>query len=282
MVQLYISAGVRQILYSATRRPKNSMKIKHLISPVQYHGSVHCSCHALWWNLISVETDEPFQHLNFHDRWWKIMIIEGTWLWRSLFPRLCHLIDRYVLQSLKLQKMLFVIPVLCQSVDTWRCDVHHYWLWEARCLVNYIFDIQRSLHCFSYIQITLFSYPLKHLPTLLLPSNFSHNIATATWGAFFLHLSGLQTSINSSAAVPFTSLSSTKSCPVSTLIGRWRLFALSTVSCVFSLKGERSQSLDRDQPPHQSWPKIACLSLPVLSLSASSLSHWLFFCFSYG
>ena len=69
------------------------------------------------------ETNEPFQHLNFHDGWWKNMITEDTWLGLALLSRLCHSIDscahRQVLQSLKLQKMLFGMSVLCQSVDTW-------------------------------------------------------------------------------------------------------------------------------------------------------------------
>lgn len=152
------------VLDKYSLRLKNLMKIKYLISPVQYHGLVHCSCHALWWNLISVETDKPFQRLNFHDGRWKIMII-GCGAHYSL--------DFAIeLTAGNRLKLLFVIPILCQSVDTWRRDVHHYCLWEARCLVNYIFDMQWSLHCFSYIQITLFSYPLKHLPTLLLPSIF--------------------------------------------------------------------------------------------------------------
>jgi len=51
------------------------------------------------------ETDEPFQHLNFHDGWWKNMITEDTWLWLALLSRLCHSIDscahRQVSQSFR-------------------------------------------------------------------------------------------------------------------------------------------------------------------------------------
>ena len=68
-----------------------------------------------------------------------------------------------------------------------------------------------------------------------------------------------------------------ESCPVSTLIGQWRLFASSTVSCVSSLKGERSQSLGRDQPPHQSWLPQPYLSLTPGTFFISQLTpHWLF------
>jgi len=72
------------------------MKIRHLTSLVQYHGSEHCSCDE---NVISVETDEPFTGPNFHNVWWRIMITEGTRLWLTLFSRLCHSIDRQVSQS---------------------------------------------------------------------------------------------------------------------------------------------------------------------------------------
>ena len=81
------------------------------------------------------------------------MIIEEIRLWLTLFSRLCHSMntagDRQVLQSVKLQEILFKLWVLCQVVDTWRCSVHHYCLWEARCLISHIFDIHWSLHFFS-------------------------------------------------------------------------------------------------------------------------------------
>jgi len=47
--------------------------------------------------------------------------------------------NRQALQSLKLQKMLSEILVLCQSVDTSRRDVHHNCLQGTRCLTNHSF-----------------------------------------------------------------------------------------------------------------------------------------------
>jgi len=50
------------------------------------------------------------------------MITEGTWLWFASLSRLCHSLDSYadrqVSQNLKLQRMVFGMSVLCQSVDT--------------------------------------------------------------------------------------------------------------------------------------------------------------------
>ena len=81
----YISTGVIwQIFYSVACRPKNVIKVKHLISAVQYHRL------KLWWNLIPLETKEPFQYLNFCDGWWEIMIIEETRLWPTLFSKIFH------------------------------------------------------------------------------------------------------------------------------------------------------------------------------------------------
>jgi len=62
--------------------------------------------------LISVETDEPFQHLDFHDGWWKIMIIEGARLWLPGFSLQLKAGNRMVIQCLK--KVLFGI------VNQWR------------------------------------------------------------------------------------------------------------------------------------------------------------------
>ena len=86
----YISTGVIwQIFNSVARRAKNMIKVKHLISAVQYHRL------KLWWNLIPLETKEPFQHLNFCDGWWEIMIIEETRLWPTLFSKIFHSIHSW-------------------------------------------------------------------------------------------------------------------------------------------------------------------------------------------
>ena len=109
MVQSYISTGARQIL-SSTQKSDEDLR----------SSIMDCSCHVLWWNLISVETDKPFQRLNFHDGRWKIMI-PGCGAHYSL--------DFAIeLTAGNRLKLLFVIPILCQSVDTWRRDVHHYCL----------------------------------------------------------------------------------------------------------------------------------------------------------
>jgi len=48
---------------------------------------------------------------------------------------------REVPRGLKLQKMLFRISTLCQSVDPERCDVDYYCLREARCLIDHRFEV---------------------------------------------------------------------------------------------------------------------------------------------
>jgi len=48
---------------------------------------------------------------------------------------------REVLRGLKLQKMLFRISTLHQSVDSERCNVDCYCLQEARCLIEHSFEI---------------------------------------------------------------------------------------------------------------------------------------------
>ena len=86
----YISTSVIwQIFYSVARGPKNLIKVNHLISAVQYHRL------KLWWNLIPLETKEPFQHLNFCDGWWEIMIIEETRLWPTLSSKIFHSINSW-------------------------------------------------------------------------------------------------------------------------------------------------------------------------------------------
>ena len=89
--------------------------------------------------------------------WWVVGNYDN---WRSLDCIILRDIsfnwqlDKQALRSLELEKVLFNILILCQSVDTWRCNAHDYCLREARWLINHIFDMQRSLHFFSYILMT--------------------------------------------------------------------------------------------------------------------------------
>ena len=76
-------------------------------------------------------------------------------------PAVAHIILHWIdswwqtgFEKSRAEKVLFEISVLCQSVDTCRYDAHDYCLRKARCLMNYIFDMQWSLHFFSYILMT--------------------------------------------------------------------------------------------------------------------------------
>ena len=62
------------------------------------------------------------------------------------------------------------------SVDTWRCNDHHCGLQEARWLIVHIFDIQWSLHCFSYILMTS--------PWSICMYAFDSHKTAAAWGTF--------------------------------------------------------------------------------------------------
>jgi len=46
---------VSDVFYPVARRPKDLVRTKHLILPVEYHGSVHCSHDETWsqWRLMN-------------------------------------------------------------------------------------------------------------------------------------------------------------------------------------------------------------------------------------
>ena len=133
------------------------------------------------------------------------MIIEDTRLWFALFSKIFIQLtvgNRQVSQS---QASENAVQVLRQSVDTWRCDSHHYGLPEAWYLVK----------------------PLTSWWPLLEVSAFdSHNTATATWGTFF---------------GDFFSLPQTRA--LSFFID-WAVTALSTISRTSSLKGKIWTEID--------------------------------------
>ena len=73
MIRLYIKYGHQPtILFGCTQTKKSHQhQTSDIVSPESHIEAV----------MKLGETDEPFQHLNFHDGWWKIMIIEETRLW---------------------------------------------------------------------------------------------------------------------------------------------------------------------------------------------------------
>ena len=98
----------------------------NIISPVSW------SCDETWSQLKLTSRSSTSQWMV------EIMIIEGTWLWLGLVSIQLSAGNKQVLPS----------------VDTWWCNAHDYCLREARWLINHIFDMQRSLHFFSYILMT--------------------------------------------------------------------------------------------------------------------------------
>ena len=124
-----------------------------IIGPVSWVSAFNCG--ELWWSLISVETDcssiSTFtMGVENYDHWRNSAVARIIF---QTFPINWQLVtDRF--HSLKFWKMLLKISVLYQSVDTWQCDAHDYCLREARWQINHIFDIQWSLHYFSYILMT--------------------------------------------------------------------------------------------------------------------------------
>ena len=147
-------------------RPKNLMKIRHLTSLVQYHGSEHCSCDE---NVISVETDEPFTGPNFHNGWWRIMITEVTRLWLTLFSRLCHSIDRQVSQSEASENAIQDLSSMSISgyLAVW-CSS----LWSSRSKMT------DKSHLWYLVKLWW------HLLEASVYAIDSHNTAAAAWGTF--------------------------------------------------------------------------------------------------
>jgi len=126
--------------YSIRTKISYQRQTSDIVSPVSWINTLE-----LWWNLISVETHEQFQHLSFHDGWWKNMTTERTWLWLTLFSRIYHLIDSWWKRcSEKSRAGKSAIQDL-GSMSTSGCNAHDDCLREARWLINHIFDIQWSL-----------------------------------------------------------------------------------------------------------------------------------------
>ena len=215
-----------------------------------------------WWNLVSAGTDEPFQHLSFHNRWWKINDD-----WRNLT------VARIILQALPFnwQPLTARLCKVSSTIYGYRSYINHRHLFIAM-----VFEMSDKSHLWypakpSLLFLrpdTLFLTPWNICPRCC--SNLLQHSHHDMRRFSFFHFSGPQTSIEFSAAMPFTSSSSMRSCLVSTLIGQRQLFILSTLSCVSRLtSGQRSTS---------SWlPDIVCLS--PCALISQLTPHWLFFLF---
>ena len=113
------------MLYSIRLRADQIIWSRSNICPVSQISTLQ-----LWWNLISVVTDELFQHFKFHGGcgWWNFMITKGTWLWH--WPP--DFAIQLTLRSLKLQKILSYVNqwsfgCVCSSSRSKMCEKSHLW-----------------------------------------------------------------------------------------------------------------------------------------------------------
>ena len=102
---------VRKIFCSVARRPKYLIKVKHLISSIQYHGSPHWRRDGSW-SQLKLTSRSGISAFTVD-----IMTTEGTRLCRTSFSRLCSSINKQssakFLQSA--QKCYSRYRFLCQS-----------------------------------------------------------------------------------------------------------------------------------------------------------------------
>ena len=126
------------------------MKVKLLISSIPFHPW-KTSASQVRWNLIALEQDELFLHVNSHGGWWKLMMVEGALLWLT-FSCSRHSSNQIEVVEEGFHEVSSVIKCCseCQfHVNQWILNgamfITIYCLWEARCLIDHSLDIQWSI-----------------------------------------------------------------------------------------------------------------------------------------
>ena len=112
------------------------MKVNFLIS---FHLRKTSASQQLWWNLIALEREEPFSHLDSHDGWWKLMMIVGAPLWLTFFSPFHSSNQVEVVE----EKFHGRVSTPCHSVVDSCC------LREARCLIDHSFEASTFIWLFS-------------------------------------------------------------------------------------------------------------------------------------
>ena len=139
--------------HHATHKPKNLMKVKHLIYSVQSHQHIAAvmklSLNWHWWTALASQLSR-WVGVNY-DKWRNSAVAHI-----SSLPCNWHLVTYRFCKVSSLRKWYLGHRFYVNQWILGRCNVHHDCLWEAGCLINHIFDIQWRFYRFSYIRITNF------------------------------------------------------------------------------------------------------------------------------